>query len=145
MADKHLGFTGKKNIPAGVKIIAVLFYIGAVLFLISGTLSIAGLGLPQENLTGAAVGVPQLGRGFEVVGGIISIGLAVFVFFVGLGNWKLRRWARISAIVLSVIGIIISLISMIGGGIVGNLITLIIYAGIGGYMLFSKDVKEVFV
>lgn len=135
---------GGKEIPAGVKIISVLFYIGAFLFLISGILSVAGVGLPQENLTGAAVGVPQLGRGFEIFGGIISVALAILVFFVGLSLWKGRRWAGITAIILSIIGIITSLIGMIGGGVVGNLITLIIYAGISSYLFFNKDVKRIF-
>lgn len=134
MADKYnLG----REISTGVKIISVLFYIGAVLFLISGILSMAGIGLPAET------GVPQLGRGFEIFGGILSIALSVFVFFVGFGLWKGRRWAWITAIVLSCIGILTSLIGLIGGG-VGNLIGLIIYAFIGGYLLFNKEVKKAF-
>ncbi|MBI2449846.1 hypothetical protein HYV49_06165, partial [Candidatus Pacearchaeota archaeon] len=58
--------------------------------------------------------------------------------------WRGKRWAWITAIVLSIIGIITSLIGMVGGGIVGNLIGLIIYVGIGSYLLFNKDVKKLF-
>ncbi|MBI2448910.1 hypothetical protein HYV49_01300 [Candidatus Pacearchaeota archaeon] len=138
MAKFNQDFAGQKNIPAGVKVISVLFYIGSVLFLISGILSIAGIGLPEE------VGVPQLGRGFEIFGGVVSIILAVLVFLVGMGLWRGKRWTWITAIVLSVIGIITSLIGMVGGSVLGNLIGLIIYVAIGAYLLFNKDAKSVF-
>ena len=144
MSKYNPDFAGAKNVPTGVKVVSVLFYIGFFLFLVSGILSIGGVGLPEENITGAAVGVPQLGRGFEIVSGVISVALAVFVFFVGMGLWKGRRWSWLSSIIIAGLGIFISLISMLGGRVIGNLIVLLIYAVIGGYLLFNESARKVF-
>lgn len=134
---------GGQQVPVGVKIISVLYYIGAVLGVIFGILFLVGAGAigsiaDQIPLLGA------LGAALFVVGGIILIGLGVLGFFVGRGLWKARSWARIVAIILAALGILLAVVSMVQGEIVSNIFGLVINLVIGGYLLFSNSVKEAF-
>jgi RsiW-degrading membrane proteinase PrsW (M82 family) len=84
------------------------------------------------------------GSGLFVIGGIIMIGLGVLFFFVGRGLWKAKSWARIVVLIFVGLGILMSVISMIQGGIINNIPGLVIPSVIGGYLLFSKSVKKAF-
>jgi lysylphosphatidylglycerol synthetase-like protein (DUF2156 family) len=79
-----------------------------------------------------------------VVIGILALGAGIFSFFIGKGIWKFKRWARITAIVLSIIGLISVIASMILNFKFMNIISLIIDGFIGGYLLFSREAKEIF-
>jgi len=130
------------NVPVGAKIIAVLNYIGAVLLLISGISAIVSSGIKASYISSI---VPiTLGPGLFVVMGIILIALAVLYFFIGRGLWKGQQWARIVEIVLAIIGAIFAIVGMVQGAITSNIVSLVIDAIIGGYLLFSKQVKEAF-
>jgi|SRR3989344_149147 len=131
------------SVPTGVKIISVLYYIGAVFGLLFGILFIVGAGFigsiaSQIPLIGA------LGAGLFIVGGIIMIVFGILGFFIGRGLWKGRNWARIVAIIFACLGILIAIISMIQGSIISNIFSLVINGIIGGYLLFSSKVKEAF-
>ncbi len=137
MARKRV--KGFKEVPIGVKIISVLYYIGAVLILILGILMIPGWRSTFFR------------EGYIIIG-IFFIALAVFIFFVGRSFWKCQKWARISAIVLTIIGIVISILELTVAEIVprlpartiSNIIFLIVNIVIGSYLWFSKDVKAAF-
>jgi hypothetical protein len=132
------------NVPTGVKVISVLYYIAAVLSLLGGIAMLVGAGL----IGSLANSIPLLGLfggGLFVVGAIIMIGLAALDFFVGLGLWKGQQWARIVAIIFAALGALSALVSLVqgnigGGGIVG----LIIHGLIGGYLLLNSSVKMAF-
>lgn len=67
----------------------------------------------------------------------------VFGFFVGVGLWKARPWARIVAIILACLGVLVGVVSIIQGKIELNIIVSIFIDGfIGGYLMFSNDVKK---
>lgn len=132
-----------QSVPTGVKVIAVLYYIGAVLGIIFGLLFLVG----AEAIGSIASQIPvlgALGAGLFIVGGIILIGLGVLGFFVGRGLWKARPWARIVAIIFAALGILMAIISMIQGSITINIVDLVIQLVIGGYLLFSNNVKQAF-
>jgi hypothetical protein len=132
-----------KEIPMAVKIISVLSYILAVIYLVAGIFFIAGAGT-LSSLQEVPV-IAMLGTAGFAFLGLILIALAVLAFFVGRGLWKGKNWARIVAIIISILGVISAIASLIGGSsIISNLITLIVYALIGGYLLFSKKVKASF-
>lgn len=130
------------EVPTGVKVISVLYYIGAVLELLFAILLFVGAGfvsqIPGLSILGA------LGTGLFVVMGVILIGLAVLSFFVARGLWKVQKWARIVAIIFSALGVLMALLGMVQGQIASNIISLVISGAIGGYLLFSKDVKAAF-
>lgn len=132
-----------RSVPTGVKVIAILYYIGAVLGIIFGLLFLVGAGAIGSIASQIPV-LGALGAGLFVVGGIILIGLGVFGFFVGRGLWKARPWARIVAIIFAILGILMAIISMIQGSIASNIFNFVIQVVIGGYLLFSNNVKQAF-
>lgn len=133
----------EKQVPVGIKIISILYYIGAIIGII-----LAGIFFFMHITTigSQAVGTSFLGGlgvGF-IIGGIIMISLSVLGFFIGRGLWKAKPWARIVAIIFTGLGILIAVISMITVGILANIISLVTNLAIGGYLLFNKKVKEAF-
>lgn len=127
------------QVPTVVKVISVLYYIGAVFELIIAVLLFVGSGTIKTQVPLLAVLGP-----FLIVGGIILLGIAVLSFFVGWGLWKAKKWARIVAIIFAVLGVLLALIGMVQGQIVSNILGLVISAGVGAYLLFSSDVKTAF-
>ena len=134
-----------KSVPTGVKVIAVLYYISAVIGIILGLLFLVGGGMigfiaSQIPLFGI---FGMLGSALFVVVGIILIGLSILNFFIGRGLWKAQPWARIVAIIFAALGILMAIIFIVQGNII-NIFTLVIELVIGGYLLFNKKAKEAF-
>ena len=126
-------------VPTGVKIISVLYYIGAVVELLLGIALFFGAGALKAKIPFLAFLGP-----FLVIGGIVLVGFAVLSFFVGMGLWKGRKWSRIVAIVFAVLGVLLAVVGMVQGQIASNIVSLAISAAVGGYLLFSSDVKSAF-
>lgn len=132
------------KIPTGVKIISIVYYITSVLGLLMGLLFFIGAGFIGVLLEQVPT-LQVIGSGLFVVIGIIIIALSILGFFIGRGLWKGKNWARILAIIFTIIGIVLIISSMInGGGITGGIIQLGISAVIGGYLWFSQEVKKAF-
>jgi hypothetical protein len=128
----------EKQVPTGVKVISVLFYIGAALTVLGGIALLIGGGLLGGLVSLSEIPlIGALGAGVAVLAGIIYIALGVLMFFVGRGLWKGANWARIVAIILAIIGLLSSIMSI-------AIISIIIDAAVAGYLLFSKDVKAAF-
>ena len=128
------------DVPTGVKVISVLYYIGAVFELLLAVALIFGAGAITSQVPFLALIGP-----FLIVGGIILAGLAVLSFFVGRGLWKAQKWSRIVAIIFAVIGALFSLLGLFTGAtIVSSIVQLIINLAIGGYLWFSSGVKAAF-
>jgi len=125
-----------KGVPTGVKIISVLYYIGAVFSLIAGIVAFAGGAFFTTVL-------PKFIAGIAAIAGIVFIILAVLGFFIARGLWKGQNWARILAIVFAILGVISALIAIISGGYQG-IVSLVINAIIGYYLWFNKGVKAAF-
>ncbi len=125
----------ERNIPTGVKSIAILHFVAGVLGFIFGLLVLAGFSVLQNAV---------LTRSGQLLLGIIAMVFWSFYFLVGIGLWKAMKWARISAIILVCFGILLAIISFIQGLGAINLVGLIINAVIGPYLIFSQKVKETF-
>ncbi|MBI2148563.1 hypothetical protein HYU23_02690 [Candidatus Woesearchaeota archaeon] len=119
----------KSSAQTVVKVISILYWIGAGLGAIGGLLML--FGGSAIGMTGFA-SISGLFGGLFAAMGIVMIAFAVLGFFVGLGLWRNRNWARITAIVLGVIG----LLSFPIGTIIN---AIIIY-----FLAFNKDVKNLF-
>ncbi len=120
---------GTKEVPIGVKIISIIYYLGTVVGVILGLFFIIPVGVFFE--------------------GIILFGLGILSFFVARGLLKLRPWARVLAIILSCLGILMAVFSIAYlGGILGNIFTIIFSLLFelltGGYLLFNNNVKKAF-
>ncbi len=133
----------EKSIPTGVKVIAVLNYIGAALAIILALIFFFGAGA-MGSLTNKIPGLGLLGAGIFIVLGVIMLALGILSIFIGRGLWKGQNWARIVSIIFLTLGIISSVVSVIGGKIMSGIIYLIIYVAIAAYLLFNKKVKQAF-
>lgn len=72
---------------------------------------------------------------------------SIFMLFVGGGLWKGKNWARITAMMSSVLLILIAIYTMFrifSSSIIGGLIILATGGIILSYLLFNKKVKEFF-
>lgn len=80
------------------KIISVLFFISAGLNIFFGINTLIGiLFLPLFF---------NIGNTFS---SILSLGLGIFLFFLGRGLWKKRKWTKITAIIITFLGVLISI------------------------------------
>ena len=132
----------KRQMPTGVKVISILYYIGAVISLTFGILLVAGAGAIADYLTQFMM-IDILGSGLLIIAGIILIVMAIVDFFIGRGLWKGMNWARILAVIFAVIGLISSLINLIGGDFT-QIFSLVIDGLIGWYLWFNVNVKKAF-
>src|SRR6266581_1692754 len=142
--------------PTGVTILAVLAILGAIAFLFSGAVLI-GLGLLLGTLTASIditnaitnagyPGLASLGVG-TISALVIALGAAILILgilylAVGIGFFGGKRWAWNLGIIVSVIGIVLNVIQMIGGnysGVVSLIISLLII-----YYLMRPHVKVFF-
>jgi uncharacterized BrkB/YihY/UPF0761 family membrane protein len=141
----------KNSIPTGVKIISVLYFIGAFfcilaalsVIIFSGPISDSLSQMPASELEEIGT-LGWLSQGLFVGLGIIILLFGLFAFFIARGLWKGKNWARITAIVLAALGIISNLSSITLSTIIGDLINAAISALIGGYLLLNKEVKKAF-
>ncbi|MCX6749749.1 MAG: hypothetical protein NTW17_03345 [Candidatus Pacearchaeota archaeon] len=133
----------EKNVPTGVKVISILYYIGAVVGIILGLGLMVGAGLVGSWLS--AIGLGMIGAGLFIAAGLISLAMGVLAIFIGRGLWKARLWARVAAIVLSCLGILAIFWFMLhGGNILSDLFVIIVQGIMGGYLWFNTEVKKAF-
>ncbi len=141
MAKKAVSI--KKEIPIGVKIISVLSYLGAAGELILAILLIIIL-IGGSVLVKFTPSAAPLGK-YIIAGIVILLALAALNFFIGLGLWKGQKWARIAAILSSIITVLFGIfLAKIEGSFGTKIIGIVIYAFIAGYLIFNKKVKAAF-
>lgn len=139
-----------KKIPTGVKAVSILFYIGTILCFIMGVSMIIGAKVTIASLlvTNPGIGLESIPQGMLigiiVFVGILIIGAGIFSFFIGRGIWKLKRWARVTAIILAIIGFLSVILSMILHFQITQVLSFLIDGYIAGYLLFNKEVKKIF-
>lgn len=146
---KRTAKAGKKsNIPVGVKIISVFYYIVGILCALFGLMIILSANTIISYLVSTTPELATLNSGalvtVGVIFGILLIGIGILSFFIGKGLWKLRKWARIVVIVFSILGVISAIYNMIVGFQIGQIVRLLVDGIIGGYLLFSEEVKRAF-
>lgn len=135
--------TPLKEVPVGVKVLAVLQYIGAVVSFLFGLFFIFGATTMISVMT-SMMSVPgEMVKGVFVFLGVLFVGIAVLYFFMAKGLWKGKNWARITSIVFCCLGVLSALLSLIIGNFVA-LLSLAINGFFAGYLLFNKEVKTAF-
>ncbi|PIN91329.1 hypothetical protein COU57_01045 [Candidatus Pacearchaeota archaeon CG10_big_fil_rev_8_21_14_0_10_32_14] len=138
--------SSRGEVPVGVKIISVLYYIEAAFLILLGLVFVFGASAASTLLKDS----PELaaaGAGIFIVLGIILILFGALFIFLGIKLWKGKNWARIVTIVLYILGVLIELLSLVSGGtmnIVWGVIWIIIDGTIAGYLLLNKEVKQAF-
>ena len=131
----------KLEVPIGVKIISIIYYLFAGFCVFSALFILIG---------GATLGldtIPLLGTLFLALRSVMAIFLiatAVLEFFIARGLWKGQSWARVLVIIFSMFGLLFSLIGLAGGAYLQGTMGLVVNGFIGGYLLFSKESKSHF-
>lgn len=134
----------KSTAELWVKIIAILGFIGAAFGVMGGLMMLFGGSfittlVPTLNQSLEAIGGAAVLTIVFVISGIIAIVFSIFGFFVSLGLWKFKNWARIVTIIFATLGIISGLTSLPSG-----LISIVIEGGILYLLAFNKDVIKLF-
>ena len=161
----------KKQIPIGVKVISVLYFLFAIIDLIILLFIFKLTGIIPPERPGTPVGIiftiysisALISQDLLMIGALttgipylayivylLPIGLAVLAIFVGRGLWKLQKWSKNVAIIWAVLGVVLS-----GPSIVLNfglplpyilihIIGFSINLCIASYLLFNKNVKSAF-
>lgn len=127
-----------KDAPVGVKVIAILYYIGAASLALLSMFAFVG-GNFLSSLFGNTAGL-----GLGVFFAIIILGFAFLAFFIGRGLWKSQNWARVLAIIFAILGIFGAFKSLFAGAYASSILDLAIEGWIAWYLLFQKDMKKFF-
>lgn len=135
MAKRRTSSRRRKEVPTGVKIISVVYYIGAALALLGGLLFLTGSAIIDAGILGPAI------FGFA---GVFLIGLGVLDFFIARGLWKAQRWSWLAAIIISGLGLLSSVLAIAGGAVTSNIVGAAFHALIGGYLIWNKEAKSAF-
>ncbi len=133
------GPANAKAMPTGVKVISVLYYIGAAIDVLLGIIFFFG----ADAISALQFFNNILKTGLFTLFGIFFIAFGILSFFIGRGLWKGQNWARMAAIVLVGLSAVFALVSIVAN-FPGRIFVLILDGIIGGYLLFSKDVKAAF-
>ncbi len=133
------------NRPTGVTIIAVLMAIAGAVMIIAGTSALAfapfiPVAVQNQNLP-AGMSMTMLG-GIAVGAGSFMIALGIASLVISYGLFKGKGWAWTAAVVLSIIGIAMSVVAIVTGNF-GSVISLII-DGVILYYLYRPHVKAYF-
>ena len=132
-----------KSIPTGIKVMSIIYYIGAIIAIFMGIFGLV-VGTLLGFILKISSGNNPFGRPvFYLLAGSILI-FGIITFFVARGLQNLKLWARIIAILLSTCGVILAITGMVQGFVVQNIPFLIIHLLLSGYLLFSKKVKVAF-
>jgi hypothetical protein len=131
--------------PGLVKVVSVLYFIYA-----------AGLIFLLVKLISAVIVKGKLITGYVVLMVILLI-LGILVVMVGIGLLKSKGWAKVIAIIFSIVLALYSIfsnflsrleISLFGFGVavpnILGIVLIVINIAIVAYLLFSKKVKETF-
>jgi hypothetical protein len=117
--------------PTAISVLAVLYYIGAGLSLL-GAIVMLAMGATIGSMLMAEMNMPASGAaGMTAFLAVFLLGFAVLEAAVGWGLWNLKPWARITAIVLGILGLL-------------NFPIGTVIQGIFLYFLFRADTKAAF-
>jgi len=140
----------KKGVPLGIKIISILDLIAGILIILVCLLYLL-LGIliyiyPEQFFDPSD---PSLNYILPYVFGIVIIFLlfGILKIFIARGLWKAKPWARNTDIIISVIGILITVVySFYNKNIIdlNSFYSITIHTVILFYLIFSKEVKSYF-
>ncbi len=132
----------KKDIPILIKVLAVTNFIGAAANMVLGLIFILAAGF-MANLLQEIPFIAKLGSTLFIGLGILLFAMGILSFFIGRGLWLGQNWARITLIVMHVLGVPFGVYSIIMGNYV-SIISLMLSLLVLGYLILSEDVKKAF-
>lgn len=132
----------KKNAPAGLKVLSVIYYLATLFSILISVLAFTNSG-PLNSIVKAGAG-PSLNAANFASLGIIFFIMAAFSFLVALGLQNKNNIARIALIAFSCLNVIGGIISIIEGSYISS-VNLAFNALVAYYLVFNKKVREEFI
>ncbi|MDD5699928.1 MAG: DUF2127 domain-containing protein [Candidatus Nanoarchaeia archaeon] len=133
----------RNEVPIGVKIISILYYISAGFGVLFAIFLFAGFAFLSTLMPFLSV-ISAMGYILVIVCAVIVLAISVLSFFIARGLMKLKNWARILVLVFAGLGIVMGLYSFVSGFSFSMVIQIAVQAAIGGYLLFAKEAKRAF-
>lgn len=124
--------------PTGITVLAVLSAIGGVLGILGGV-ALIGIG----GLAAASTGTAAL-FGLGAVFGLIALATGIASLAFAYGAWTLKPWAWPLGVALSVISLVLSALTVLGGGDISSQIISVVINVIILYYLFQPSIKALF-
>jgi hypothetical protein len=133
----------ERRVPIGAKLISIYHFISFAVVLIFGLLFLFAFIYLPKSMERAGFDFSEMELIVTVSIGFILLFLSIFYFFIGIGLWKGREWARYSVIALSVFWMAVGIIGVMRESIlyIGTIIISLIFIL---YLGLSKKVKENF-
>ena len=139
----------QKEVPVSVRIISILFFVVSVVLFFSTIVYVYNFFLvtaPLPVSDGLSVDVSSAGGMMLAVmipGVILFMGIAILSFFIGMGLWRGKNWARIAALVLSLLIVLSSIVGIIYGKM-NNIFGLILFLIVARHLWFNERLKAFF-
>lgn len=129
-----------KKIPLGVKLIILLYALGVILYILAAVIAII---MPNIFLNIPNFDLSKFGNNiFYIFAGIMII-FAVSFSIITYGLIKLKNWARLSVMIISVIFVIGGILSILENNLI-SIINLAVNFIIFIYLIFKESVKNAF-
>jgi uncharacterized membrane protein (DUF2068 family) len=131
--------------PLGIKLIAVLHWLRALVYIVGG-LAILGVAHLSARMISAVANDTPLDRLTAGVGNTIGIGALVFALFwivLGIGIWTTKNWARALTLVFAGLWLLFGLLKVAHFPTPWHLLRIAIDAAIIVYLMLP-DVKRAF-
>ena len=136
-----------KEIPEGIKILAFVYFIGALILILIGFFMVS-LGDSIRINPLISTELQQIGASISpvvlIVSGFAMIALAVLSYFIGKGLLEAQNWTRILLSVLAILGIISAISNIISSMIFSSIISIAINSTIAWYLIINEKTKEFF-
>ncbi|MCK5321393.1 hypothetical protein KAJ38_02340 [Candidatus Pacearchaeota archaeon] len=133
------------NAPEGVKILAVLYFVGALISFVAGGFLFSFSDNVSQN---AALFVQQ---GVEIPSpitlilfGIALLGFAVLEYSIAKDILKLKNWARNAIVVFSVFGIVTAISNLTDKFFASGVFSLLVNGFIIWYLMFKIETRKAF-
>jgi len=135
----------KKEVPTGVKIISVLYYIATfiIFLLFITTLLESILSFFGKSLSPTIQNYLVFSGVVLLVTSFIILAIGIFSFFIAKGLWNLKPWTRKAAAGLSALSAVNSFMSIFEGNFL-SIAFVILHVWIVYYLWYNKEVKSAF-
>jgi hypothetical protein len=131
-----------REFPVGVQMVSLLSYIVSVFLIFVGLLFVV---FASSNAQIIMMNMGEFGPIVIILMGTLLLGIGILGVFVGRGLRKGEPWSRITAIVLLCVTTLMSAYNLLQkGDVETNVIFVAVSVLIGLYLIFSKEVNEVF-
>ncbi len=147
----------KKKLPLALRFISIWYYVLSGLFVLMGIIFIVSsakltsLILDPNGIFGGLEGAeliqqinPGTVTGVIILLSVFTLALGVLYFFIARNLFKLRKWARVVAIIISSISLVFQIINISDGANFQIIVSMAINIFIITYLSFFKEVKELF-